>query len=73
MVESAYVVFTPSGKRGRFPIGASILACAWGKPSDAFGKMYTPFDTTRRVARLPGPPYDLLHRVTPLAAGAKAQ
>ncbi|MEE8504812.1 MAG: ASKHA domain-containing protein [Kiloniellales bacterium] len=28
MVESAYVVFTPSGKRGRFPIGASILACA---------------------------------------------
>ncbi len=28
MAESAYVVFTPSGKRGRFPIGASILACA---------------------------------------------
>jgi uncharacterized 2Fe-2S/4Fe-4S cluster protein (DUF4445 family) len=28
MVESAYLVFTPSGKRGRFPVGSSILACA---------------------------------------------
>ena len=42
----------------------SLLACAWGKPSDAFGKMYTPFDTTRRVARLPGPPYHFMSRVT---------
>ena len=28
MVESAYLVFTPSGKRGRFPIGTLILSCA---------------------------------------------
>ncbi len=28
MVETAYLVFTPSGKRGRFPIGISILECA---------------------------------------------
>ena len=28
MVESAYLVFTPSGKRGRFPVGNSVLACA---------------------------------------------
>jgi uncharacterized 2Fe-2S/4Fe-4S cluster protein (DUF4445 family) len=28
MVDSAYLVFTPSGKRGRFPVGSSILACA---------------------------------------------
>ena len=28
MVESAYVVFTPSGKRGRFPVGSSLLDCA---------------------------------------------
>jgi len=27
-VERAYLVFTPSGKRGRFPVGESILACA---------------------------------------------
>lgn len=43
---------------------ASMLACAWGKPSDAFGPMYAPFDGPRRVARLPGPPYHFMTRVT---------
>ena len=43
---------------------ASLLACAWGKPSDAFGPMYEVFDGTRRVARLPGPPYHFMSRVT---------
>ncbi|MFN7144697.1 MAG: 3-hydroxyacyl-[acyl-carrier-protein] dehydratase FabA, partial [Myxococcota bacterium] len=43
---------------------ASLLACAWGRPSDAFGPMYKVFDGTRRVARLPGPPYHFLSRVT---------
>jgi 3-hydroxymyristoyl/3-hydroxydecanoyl-(acyl carrier protein) dehydratase len=43
---------------------ASLLACAWGKPSDAFGPMYSVFDDTRRVARLPGPPYHFMSRVT---------
>ena len=28
MTESAYLVFTPSGKRGRFPLGSSLLSCA---------------------------------------------
>ncbi len=28
MTESAYVVFTPSGKRGHFPLGSSLLDCA---------------------------------------------
>ncbi|MEM7222494.1 MAG: ASKHA domain-containing protein [Pseudomonadota bacterium] len=28
MTESAYLVFTPSGKRGRFPVGSSVLSCA---------------------------------------------
>lgn len=43
---------------------ASLIACAWGKPSDAFGEMYRRFDGTRRVARLPGPPYHFMSRVT---------
>ncbi len=43
---------------------ASLLACAWGKPSDAFGPMYAPFDGHRKVARLPGPPYHFMSRVT---------
>jgi acyl transferase domain-containing protein/3-hydroxymyristoyl/3-hydroxydecanoyl-(acyl carrier protein) dehydratase/1-acyl-sn-glycerol-3-phosphate acyltransferase len=42
---------------------ASLIACAWGKPSQAFGPMYEPFDSTRRVARLPGPPYHFMTRI----------
>ncbi|WP_146057463.1 acyltransferase domain-containing protein, partial [Streptomyces sp. SM12] len=42
---------------------ASLLACAWGRPSEAFGAMYAPFDGTRRVARLPGPPYHFMSRI----------
>ena len=42
---------------------ASLMACAWGRPSDAFGPMYRIFDGQRRVARLPGPPYHFMSRV----------
>jgi len=69
----------PVAKAGDFTFGyASLLACAWGKPSDAFGEMYKVFDGTRRVARLPGPPYHFMSRVSTLSgpigvmkAGAK--
>jgi len=40
-----------------------ILAFAIGKPSDAFGEPYAIFDSQRRIARLPGPPYQFLDRV----------
>ncbi|OGT37217.1 MAG: hypothetical protein A3F12_06510 [Gammaproteobacteria bacterium RIFCSPHIGHO2_12_FULL_38_14] len=42
----------------------SLLACAFGKPSDAFGEIYRRFDNHRRVARLPGPPYHFMNRIT---------
>ncbi|MER5853004.1 beta-ketoacyl synthase N-terminal-like domain-containing protein [Streptomyces sp. NPDC002012] len=42
---------------------ASLLACAWGRPSEAFGAAYEPFDGTRKVARLPGPPYHFMSRI----------
>ena len=42
---------------------ASLLACAWGKPSKAFGPIYERFDGPTRVARLPGPPYLFMSRV----------
>ncbi len=42
----------------------SLLACAWGKPSEAFGPMYKPFDGPTRPARLPGPPYHFMSRVS---------
>lgn len=47
----------------------SLLACAWGRPSDAFGPMYRVFDGPRRVARLPGPPYHCMSRVVSIQGG----
>lgn len=38
----------------------ALLSCAWGKPSDAFGKMFTKFDGALKCPRLPGPPYHFM-------------
>ncbi len=45
-----------------------ILAFAIGKPSDAFGEPYRIFDAGRVIARLPGPPYQFLDRITQIRA-----
>ena len=47
-----------------------ILAFAVGRPSVAFGKPYRIFDSDRRIARLPGPPYQFLDRITEIEATA---
>jgi 3-hydroxymyristoyl/3-hydroxydecanoyl-(acyl carrier protein) dehydratase len=52
---------TASGVKLDFP---ALLACAWGKPSEALGPLYAPFDAARRMPRLPGPPYHFMSRVT---------
>jgi 3-hydroxymyristoyl/3-hydroxydecanoyl-(acyl carrier protein) dehydratase len=49
---------------------AQVLAFATGKPSDAFGERYRPFDEGRFVARLPAPPYSFLDRVVSATARA---
>ena len=41
----------------------SLIACANGRPSEAFGPIYDRFDGPGRVARLPNPPYLFLSRV----------
>jgi acyl transferase domain-containing protein len=41
----------------------ALMACAWGRPSDAFGALYTCFDGARRAPRLPGPPYHFVSRI----------
>ncbi len=51
----------------------SLAACAWGRPSDAFGPMYRVFDTHRRCPRLPGPPYHFISRVARLDAEAETR
>lgn len=41
-----------------------ITAFAIGKPSEAFGERYRVFDSERVIARLPGPPFQFLDRIT---------
>jgi 3-hydroxymyristoyl/3-hydroxydecanoyl-(acyl carrier protein) dehydratase/1-acyl-sn-glycerol-3-phosphate acyltransferase len=60
-----YVEPKPVAVVDGFPFGyASLMACAWGRPSEAFGPMYTVFDQGRHCARLPGPPYHFMSRIT---------
>jgi PfaB family protein len=44
-----------------------ILAYAIGNPSEAFGEPYRVFDSERILARLPGPPFLFVDRITPTA------
>jgi 3-hydroxymyristoyl/3-hydroxydecanoyl-(acyl carrier protein) dehydratase len=48
----------------------SILAFAIGKPSEAFGDRYLPFDEERAIARLPGPPFAFMDRVVETVGAA---
>jgi len=41
----------------------ALLSCAWGRPSDAFGKMFTKFDGALKCPRLPGPPYHFMSSI----------
>ncbi len=57
-----------------------ILAYSNGNPSEGFGEPYRIFDSGRKIARLPGPPFQFMDRVTALkgepwqmAAGAMAE
>jgi acyl transferase domain-containing protein/3-hydroxymyristoyl/3-hydroxydecanoyl-(acyl carrier protein) dehydratase len=45
-----------------------IFAFAVGKPSEAFGEPYRVFDADRIIARLPGPPFQFLDRITEIHA-----
>ncbi|MHB1397278.1 MAG: beta-ketoacyl synthase N-terminal-like domain-containing protein [Trichloromonadaceae bacterium] len=45
-----------------------ILAFSNGNPSEAFGEPYRVFDSERKIARLPRPPFQFLDRITAIAA-----
>jgi 3-hydroxymyristoyl/3-hydroxydecanoyl-(acyl carrier protein) dehydratase/malonyl CoA-acyl carrier protein transacylase len=54
----------PVAEVGGVPLGyASLLACAWGKPTDGLGPMAEAFVGARRGPRLPGPPYHFMSRI----------
>ena len=60
-----YVEPKPVAKAGEFPFDfRSLVACANGRPSEAFGPIYDRFDAPGRVARLPNPPYLFMSRIT---------
>jgi 3-hydroxymyristoyl/3-hydroxydecanoyl-(acyl carrier protein) dehydratase len=57
-----------------------ILAYSNGNPSEGFGASYLIFDSERKIARLPGPPFQFMDRVTAvrgepwqMVAGAMAE
>jgi acyl transferase domain-containing protein/3-hydroxymyristoyl/3-hydroxydecanoyl-(acyl carrier protein) dehydratase len=53
----------PAAKRPALYGPDKIMAYSNGKPSEAFGEKYKPFDHDRILARLPGPPYQFLDRI----------
>ncbi|RKT54503.1 beta keto-acyl synthase [Saccharothrix australiensis] len=49
----------------------ALLACAWGRPSDAFGPSAAALDGADRVApRCPGPPYHFMSRIAEVTGPA---
>jgi PfaB family protein len=57
-----------------------ILAYSNGNPSEGFGEPYRIFDSGRKIARLPGPPFQFMDRITAvqgepwrMVAGARAE
>ena len=58
----------PTGRKPPIFDQDRILAFAIGNPSEAFGDPYRVFDRERRIARLPGPPYQFLDRITEVHA-----
>ncbi len=64
-----YVEKKPVAKFGDFEFGyRSLMACAFGKPSEAFGDLGKHFDSGRHIARLPGPPYHFMTRLSRIDA-----
>ncbi len=71
----AATAFSPSLPNVAAPVrelftAQQILEYAVGKPSLCFGDAYREFDANRFLARLPGPPYLFLDRITALTAPA---
>ncbi|MBQ74117.1 MAG: beta-ketoacyl synthase [Gammaproteobacteria bacterium] len=57
----------PLAHIGDFPLDyRSLISCAWGKPSLAFGEGFAHYDGPLRSPRLPGPPYHFMTRIVAL-------
>ncbi len=65
---SAALIAGAGGKKPALVSYEKILAFATGNPSEAFGEPYRIFDSGRVIARLPGPPFQFMDRVTEIRA-----
>ncbi len=64
-----YVERRPVAGAGGVQFGyKAMLACAIGRPSDAFGELGRPFDSGRHIPRLPAPPYHFMTRISRIEA-----
>ncbi len=54
------------GRKAPLYTKEQILAYSNGNPSDGFGEQYRIFDSGRKIARLPGPPFQFMDRITSL-------
>ncbi|MDB5461045.1 MAG: omega-3 polyunsaturated fatty acid synthase subunit protein, partial [Caulobacteraceae bacterium] len=58
----------PLARIGDFALDyRSLMNCALGQPSQAFGPGFARYDGTGRSPRLPGPPYHFMTRITELS------
>ena len=64
---TGHVESKPVARAGSVALGLeSLLACAWGRPSEMMGNLPAAMDDGRRLARLPGPPCHFVSRITEL-------
>lgn len=63
-IERLWLTHRPTLKRSVLFDRDRITEFAVGKPSQAFGEKYRVFDEERVIARLPGPPFQFLDRIT---------
>jgi len=67
LAEAARPDSRPVAKLGDLALNyRSLINCAWGRPSQAFGQGFAHYDGPRRPPRLPGPPYHFMTRVSAL-------
>ncbi len=64
--KTATTAHSTDGRKPALYTKEQILAYSNGKPSAGFGDRYLPFDANRKIARLPGPPFQFMDRVTAL-------
>lgn len=57
----------PLARIGEFPLDyRSLINCAWGRPTEAFGPGFAHYEGPGRSPRLPGPPYHFMTRIVAL-------